>query len=176
MTDTKGASVLASLTAEVMAEKKSEARKLTPVAGEVVPFPLERAGIPNDTGIFMSNERMFEHAKQLRQFAADAIAIADGLDAMLATSSDPAETPSDPAAEVKSKEAAADAKFAAKFEAQKAEAQAATFKEPSPTVEAAGDTGSDWVCPTHDVPGIEKTSPKTGRTFIGCPDCNQFKR
>ena len=34
----------------------------------------------------------------------------------------------------------------------------------------------EWRCPVHDKAGVVKTSDKTGRQFIGCPDCNSFKR
>lgn len=34
----------------------------------------------------------------------------------------------------------------------------------------------EWKCPIHDLPGIVKTSPKSGREFVGCPTCNAFKR
>lgn len=187
-------SVLAALTAEVMAEKKGEARKLTPVAGEKGHLPLETAELPHDTGTFMSNEILFAHAKELRQFAADAIVIADGLDGLLNESSKPDAGIVDLDVARKAKEAEGDAKakartvtlvvgtgveaqsdplevsqtapFAADFAAKAAAAQAATFTPK---------TGWVWVCPDHDVPGIDKVSGK-GREFIGCPDCNQFKR
>lgn len=179
-------SVLASLTAEVMGEKtKAAAKTLTPVAGEST-FPLERALIPNDTGVFMSNEALHDHAKNLRKFASDAIAIADGLDQLLVEPSVD-EKVVDLDAARKSKEAEGDAKaellkqmkaapievveaiaaeadkFAADYAAKQAAAQAATFS-------AKG----GWHCPVHNKPGVPKVSGK-GRDFIGCPDCNQFQ-
>jgi hypothetical protein len=183
-------SVLASLTAEVMGEKTKAAKAtLTPVAGEST-FPLERALIPNDTGTFMSNEGLHDHAKNLRKFASEAIAIADGLDAILQESSSD-EKVVDLDAARKAKEAEGDAKaeaakapkpvepepenngdgdpetsgFAADFAAKQAAAQAATFSAP---------TGKGWHCPVHNKPGVPKVSGK-GRDFIGCPDCNQFQ-
>ena len=213
-TDTKEArsSVLASLTAEVMADKKTEARKLTPVTGEKGGLPLERAALPNDVGVFMSNEALFTHAKQLRKFASDAIAIADGLDVMLAASSIEApheDSPEVKAAKQKAIERLADAKaaeraaaqpdyidpaavgqvaeaevaeaepeaepeqttFAEDFAAKAKAAQDATFTKPSEP-EPVED---GWKCSIHGK-AVTKTSPKTGREFIGCPDCNQFAR
>lgn len=176
-------SILSSLTAEVMGEKTKAAKAtLTPVAGEST-FPLEKALIPNDTGTFMSNEGLHTHAKNLRAFAAEAITIADGLDAILNepsteeaktpakvdprfAGSDPVETPAViiEATKADIEDATDDdepADFGAAFAAKQAAAQAATFKAPG------------WVCLVHHKPGIEKKSAK-GRDFIGCPDCNQF--
>lgn len=183
----KGTSVLASLTAEVMATKtKASGARLTPVEGEKGALPLEMAKLPNDVGVFMSNEALHDHAKQLRKFAGDAIAIADGLDGLLSESSE-TKAKADPNAERKAKEAEGDAKaleratlsqtappeeaqtappetspeaFAAEFAAKAAAAQAATFT-------------TKWRCPTHAKPGVPKVSAK-GRDFIGCPDCTQF--
>lgn len=173
-----GTSVLAQLTADVMAEKKSEARKLTPVAGETggSTFPLERALIPNDTGLFMSNETLHAHAKQLRKFAADAIAIADGLDALLSESSNPEDVVDINAAR-KALEAKADAKFRADFAAKQAEAQAKVFAPTESLDDDGQETYTDfgWLCETHGK-AVEKISAKTARKFIGCPDCNAFKR
>ena len=62
-------SVLASLTAAVMEEKKAATKpKLTPVEGEM--FVPVKAALPNDTGEFMSNEVLREHAVQLRHLLA----------------------------------------------------------------------------------------------------------
>jgi hypothetical protein len=185
------ASVLSSLTAEIATNKAVEAQKLTPVAGERGHAPLENAVIPNDVGKFMSNEILYDSAKQLRKWAADYIAIADGLDAMLAESSDPALEVDEPkklsahdkrmAGEEPIKlgvayieatkadiEDAGPTQFDVEYAAKQEAAQAAAFK---PEVKALG----EWRCSTHGL-AIEKTSPTTGRTFIGCPDCNQFKR
>lgn len=180
-------SVLATLTAEVMQDKKDAARKLTPVAGEAG-APV----IPNDTGIFMSNEALHTHAQQLRKFAADAIAISDGLDELV---NEPSETPVvvDLDAARKAKEAEGDARakaredeaeaadeqaveaeektdFAADFAAKAAAAQASVFK---PEAAAPG----EWVCPVHGGPVTDRVSGK-GRPYIGCHDltCTQFKR
>lgn len=184
MTADKGTSVLANLTAAVMSEKKTEARKLTPVAGEVAPA---KPVMPNDVGVFMSNETLAQHRDALRKFAADAVAIAEGIDVMLGEPEAVArKTKADEELEQKlaEKEAdrkAADAKrdFNAEFAAQQKAAQAAVFK---PTVvpdvtedvtPAEPDLG--WLCPEHGK-AIIKTSAKTQRQFVGCPDCNQFKR
>lgn len=34
----------------------------------------------------------------------------------------------------------------------------------------------DWVCPIHQKPGIKKVGARSGRAYIGCPDCNAFAR
>ena len=190
MTEAKEArtSVLAKLTSEVMADKKAASgRRLTPVEGEVGPRP---AALPNDTGLFMSNERLRDHAKELRKFAEEAIAIADGLDAMLSESSVPV-VKTDPAADKKAAERAADTKFREEFERKKAEAQAAVFGKVEDDVAAAtmpnvptappeaeddADDGA-WRCPNHGKAGVDRVSPK-GRTYTGCPieACTQFTR
>lgn len=186
----KGTSVLASLTASVMQDKKAEARKLTPVEGEAGAIG---AGMPNDVGVFMSNEALHSHAKELRRFAADAIAIADGLDAMLAGTylgDSKGEAKADPAEAQKEKEREADARVAAAveagdpsvasfkeaFEKKQREAQAAVFQHAAADEADEPEATDEWRCPVHDVPGTTKTSSKTGREFIGCPQCNAFKR
>ena len=166
-------SVLASLTAEIVGEKTTAAKGagLTPLPGEGL--PLGAARIPNDTGMFMSNEVLHDHAKQLRKFAADSIAIADGLDALLAESSteevvapkvDPRFEGKDPEPEAEATEEPTD--FAKAFAEKSAAAQAAAFK--------AEPVEDEWVCPDHGKAGVPKVSAK-GRDFIGCPDCNKFK-
>lgn len=180
MTEVKEArtSVLAKLTSEVMADKKTAARRtLTPVEGETAP----RATLPNDVGLFMSNERLHDHAKELRKFAEEAIAIADGLDAMLNEPSVPV-VKADPIAEKQAAERAADSKFREEFERKQAEAQAAVFgkpevvPDPEPEAEDDADDGA-WRCPDHGKAGVEKVSPK-GRAYVGCPvdGCNHFTR
>ena len=197
----KGTSVLASLTAEVMATKtKASGAKLTPVVGEKG-APMEMAKLPNDTGIFMSNEALHDHAKQLRKFAGDAIAIADGLDGLLSESSE-TKAKADPNAERKAKEAEGDAKALERATAERTpdeeaahigailsqtappeEAQtappetspetfAAEFAAKAAAAQAATFT-TKWRCPTHAKPGVPKVSAK-GLDFIGCPDCTQF--
>lgn len=168
-------SVLKKLTADVMESKKAEARKLTPLPGESPFPPMSQAQIPNDVGgIFLSNELLGDHAKALRQFAADAITIADGLDAMLNESSVIAEKPVDLDAARKAKEA--DADFNADFKAKQEAAKQATFSPEAVEADSNDDLAEfGWVCPDHGK-AITKTSEKTGRTYVGCPDCNLFKR
>lgn len=190
------ASVLASLTAEVMADKKTEARKLTPVAGE--------AGAPRiaDEVAFLGHEEVESVIRELRRAGNEALAAADRLELGLgktpedraaekaATDQKLAEREADRKAADREKAKAGDAKaaarvaaaepvegeveaptdFAAAFAAKQAEAQAQVFGKP-----AAAEPEAEWKCPTHDKVGVAKTS-KAGRPFIGCPDCNQFKR
>lgn len=173
-------SALASLVADVMTEKKAAA-KLTPVDGEARPT---RAALPNDTGLFLSNEQLREHAVQLRKFAADAIVIADGIDKLVTSENLP---PSSEAPELGKKPVDLDAarkqkEFEADLRAKERAAQEAVFKAPADDTETEdppetpAPATDEWVCPTHQKPGIEKTSTVTGRKFIGCPDCNLFKR
>ncbi len=203
-------SVLASLTAEVMAEKKTAARTLTPLAGE---FPGDKALLPNDLpGVFLSNEGMATTAAQLRKHASYLISVADALDvltgeptAVEAHEAKTAETAAKLAEREGDRKAAArnasalkdgsivgndddeepeqqalereeEADFNADFAAKAAAAQAATFKDVKTDAEVEAEyIEGDWVCPTHGK-RTTKRSNKTGREFIGCPDCNQFER
>lgn len=181
----KGTSVLAALTASVMAEKRAESRKLTPVAGETHVAAISEAHLlPNDVGVFMSNERLHDHAKELRRFAANALAIADGIDVMLGSSSSLVEK-ADPLAEQKERERAADEKhadkepvdFNAAFKAKQEAAQASVFPDVVTTIDGSEtrEVVPEWTCPVHHK-SATKVSAKTNREYIGCPDCNQFKR
>lgn len=182
-TPSKGSSVLASLTAEVMEAKKSAARKLTPVAGEAgapaapapTPLPPTPAMFPND----QPTEVVAQKAAELTRIIAH---LTEARDALLVLVEKPLpHEVVDPAAEQKAKEAQGD--FNAKFRAQQEAAQEQVFVEPGGAAVALaedmgvdeGETANGWTCPTHGK-SIEKTSEKTGRTFIGCPDCNQFAR
>ena len=183
----KGTSVLASLTSQVMADKKAEARKLTPVAGEVGALPTTPASFPND----MPQEVVEQKVKELTRIIEH---LTEARDALAGLAKVPVAEKSDPLAEQKAAERAADEKaaakandnepvsFAEKFEAQKKAAQAATFKDSpetevaAPENEAEPPPSDEWHCPVHDKPGVTKTSDKTGRTYVGCPDCNAFKR
>jgi hypothetical protein len=142
-------SKLSALTASVMAEKKVAAKTLTPLAAE-------RPVLPDDVGVLLSNEALYDHAKTLRRFAADALAIADGLDELTNKRSEKVDVIDIDVAR-KEKEAAAD--FNADFKAKQKQAQSSTF---------------EWVCPVHQK-ATTKKSP-AGREFLGCPECNQFKR
>ena len=191
MATEKGTSVLASLTASVMAEKRTEARKLTPVEGEFqAPFPSDLNG-PGQPKGFMSHETMRDAAKDLRRHAQQLIDIADALDAMSGFATGDTVKPVD---DTKQREAEADARAAAReaaaaptpdeettapteepvdFNAAFAEkqrlAQEAVFKQQPEQVDLG------WLCPEHGKATV-KTSAKTQRQYVGCPDCNQFKR
>ena len=157
-------SVLATMAAEVMAEKKTAARALTPVAGEVgAPLPVTPAAFPND----MPTEVVQQKSGELRRIAGHLIEAADALDALV--DAPLPEKVVDLAAKQKERE------FAADFNAKQRAAQEAVFSPPADSGETETiDTGG-WVCSIHGK-AVEKTSPKSGRTFIGCPDCNQFAR
>lgn len=185
-TASKGASVLASLTASVMEEKVAASRpKLTPVAGEAGP-PATR--LPDVPGDFLTDEGIADVATGLRGYADYLNKVADGLDKMRGV--EPSAAPVDLAQMRKQKERAADAKAAANptvFETALAEkaaaAQAATFDrvkvavntEPVKPIAIAPVPDGGWTCPTHGR-AIEKTSATTGRVYRGCPDCNLFER
>jgi len=183
-------SVLAQLTAEVMAEKKTAApRKLTPVEAERPAPPQPKEGLPADLpGAFMSSEAMIEAARDLRRYAADMLRIADGIDVINGVpdkveAQSKADRERDEALAQRERERVADERAAAKqppleptcsginlpdYPALQAEAQAAVF----------GSINSDgspaWACPDHGK-AVPKTSSK-GREFIGCPDCTKFAR
>lgn len=161
MTD-KTTSVLASLTASVMDDKKIAARVLTPVAGEARRLP----DVPGD---FLTDEGVANVATECRRNAEYLLKVADGID-LMRNAAPPAVPVADLDAKRAEKERAADARAAdvvpeatADFDARIAElatnAQAATFS---------------WVCPDHGE-AVVKTSAK-GRAYRGCPDCNQFER
>lgn len=177
-------SVLASLTAQVMTtsdDKKKASRKLTPVEGDVVERPPQWPSDLNVSGQkkgFMSHEGMMMAAQDLRVKAATLIEIADALDAYSGTPTAPSII--EPVeVETKRKEAEADARIAAKaadpdttafkadFEAKQKAAQDAVYGTVAPAA---------WKCPIDNKYGVEKTSPSSGRTFIGCPDCKAFAR
>lgn len=184
----KGTSVLSKLTAEVMAEKKTEVRKLTPVAGEAG-TSLTSPSLPNDIGVIFSNEQLREAMGALRRYSTMLTDVAEGIAVYVG---DPVaverQKVRDTALEQKLAEKEADrqaakrgeaADFNAAFKAKQEEAQAATFEadaegEPdeSPALLLPVDYG--WVCPDHGK-AANKTSPQ-GRQYVGCPDCNKFKR
>lgn len=95
-------------------------------------------------------------------------------------------------AAIQSVETDEQAQFKADFEAKQKAAQDAVYGNPVlDAAQAAADAGGGpaevmaaamaadaetWRCPIHNVVGIEKTSPSSGRVFIGCPQCKAFKR
>jgi len=174
--ESKGASVLARLASEVMDGKKAEARKLTPVAGEAAPavLPKTQETFPNDFPQEVIEQKVGDLTRIINHLTEARDALAGLVDAPLP------EKVVDLKAVQKAKEAAADfnADFRAKQEAAQAEVYKAAAAEGVIPVEdilplVGGEFG--WTCPTHGK-AIEKTSQKTGRTFIGCPECNLFRR
>lgn len=191
-------SVLASLTAQVMTtsdEKKKAARKLTPVEGETAIEPAPARWPTDLPQAFMSHEGMRDAAKDLRRHAATLTQIADALDAYsgfptaesgVIESIDEARARREKQADVEhaAKQAEREATFAENFAAKQKAAQDAVYgdaldkeiialggvEDPEKPVEY------EWRCPIHDKPGIEKKSPSSGRTYIGCPDCKAFQR
>jgi hypothetical protein len=175
-------SVLAQLTATVMAEKKKASSTLTPVAGEERPASVPHhtpapamtpSGIPADLpGAFMAGEAMSDASSDLRKYAAnlrryadDLEKVADGIDVVRGVPD---------AVEAQSK---ADVEREAAL-AQKEKERQADEKAKSPDfnslAKAAQAAAFGWVCPVHGK-SVTKTSSK-GREFKGCPECTQFER
>jgi hypothetical protein len=184
MAESKGSSVLAALTAEVMAEKKSEARKLTPVEGEMAPavLPKTTESFPNDFPQEVIEQKVGELTRIIDHLTDARDAIARLVEAPIP------EKVVDLKAEQKKREA--DADFNADFKAKQEAAQTAVFEPADVDVtrtivngetvvkeydQTERNTDFGWVCPMHGK-AVIKTSQKTGRTFVGCPDCNLFKR
>jgi hypothetical protein len=160
----------------VKEQKAAAAKGLTPTLDERPTV----AALPNDVGVFMSNEALINHAKELRKFAADAIAIADGLDAMAASALLPASAPvpsekESKAAAQKAIEAEGDEKaFARDYEAKMKAAQDATFTQPKEEPAKLSDDG--WTCDEHGSDYTVKTSRSGTRVYRQCNQCKEFER
>lgn len=102
-------SVLAKLTADVMAEKKTAARALTPVAGESRPAPIPTVFPSDMDGSFMSHEAMAMASKDLRRHAVNMVQIADAIDVLSGMETEVKPSPVDT---TKQKEREADARAA----------------------------------------------------------------
>lgn len=178
--------VLDEMTAGITQRKAAKAGpKLTPVGTEASPI---KPSIPNDTGVFMSNEELLSAARKLRDMGAQLqpmtdlfVNIADALDELTQQTSVP-EVKVDKLAEQKAIEAAADAKhaqpktseeFAEHLATISAEAKASTFTGPEPA--APSPVASDeWTCPDHGADNIKTlTKRPSGTTYRACmvEDC-----
>lgn len=177
-------SVLTDMRDSIKTQKQLAATGLTPTLDE-------RASLPNDAGMLMSNEALINHARELRKFAADAIAIADALDLMASSST---LNPSAPAPDSKAakadaqkereqegdrkaleREAAAaaeDGGFAADYAAKAKAAQDAAFTR---SEEKASEV-EGWVCDEHGADFTVKTSRSGTRTYRQCNQCKEFER
>jgi ElaB/YqjD/DUF883 family membrane-anchored ribosome-binding protein len=173
---------------EVSARKKAAAgASLTPVGLEGLPTKPSMVGVPDVAEVFLTNEALHDHAQNLRKFAADAIAIADGLDAMTTKDSTPTVSPKAAAvAEKKAAEKKADEKFSDRMDRLKKKTQATVFEaddpvgEPSPgnpnTPEVSADDG--WQCPEHEDEDIKNmTSRLRPAGYLACavPGCGEFE-
>jgi hypothetical protein len=173
MTDPKAdgrTSVLATLTASVMAEKKTAARALTPVAGERAVLPRTEQMFPND----LPQEVIAQKVGELTRIIDHLTQARDALAGVVEQPVPEAVVDLDAARKAKEREAdekAAERNFNSEFEELKAQAQREAFGVPEDQLLTVG----EWTCPTHGK-AIEKTSSKTGRLYRGCPDCNQFER
>lgn len=198
-------SVLAKLTAQVMDEKRTAAKTLTPVAGEApfVPAKVPLA-FPSDLpGSFMSHEGMYGAAKDLRRHAASLIQIAEALDALSGFDSVPGGRVGPSAADLqKQKEKEGDERMKAINAERDAKSPPEAAQTTPPEVDAdeaesfaerqtrlAAEAQAHTFRSTDEAvspaveqwtcpehgKAVEKTSSK-GRQFKGCPDCGQFER
>lgn len=172
-------SVLAKLTAEVMAEKRTAAKALTPVEGEARPTttgqplptgPLDgkhKTSFPFDDPqtILIALSTARKHVDAIRS---ELDHVADGVKALetLYGGGIKEDSAPDPKAAQKEREKEADESFKERQERLAAEAQEAVFKPK--------EVSDSWVCPDHGE-AIDKVSSK-GRPFRGCPTCNKFER
>lgn len=180
--------VLDSMTMAFSAAKQGKAAQagLTPVG-------VEPGGpmLPNDTGLYMSNESLRLHAVDLRKFADDAIKIADALDVLTGLSSireqrtsvteqvnaaKAAEKAADERALVRTMERATEGPtaFETDFAAKAAAAQAATFGD-APAI-TAGDRS--WRCPKHPNAPTKMLTSRKKRQYAACTkdDCQETER
>lgn len=160
-------SVLATLTANVMAEKKAAAKTLTPVAGERAPrvLPHTEAAFPNDIPQEVIQQKVAELTRIINH-------LTESRDALAALIGQEPPNVVDLKEVQKQKERAADERaaapdFNADFKSKQEEAIASVFPGP--------EAKTDWECPVHHK-SATKTSAKTQREYIGCPDCALFKR
>jgi|GEM_PF-3295399 len=172
-------------------------RKAAATGPKLTPVGLEASGtkpslaLPQDTGLFMSNEALHVHAQSLRAFSADAIAIAEGIDLMVAAAVGKSVPVLDPkvvaAAELKVAEKLSDEKakgrdFAKDFAKLQAEAEAAVYTSSDAVAEEpaapAAPAGDGWVCPTHGADTIKQLRSRKGREYAACQTagCGQFER
>lgn len=187
-------SILARLTADIMAEKQKVNKTLTPVAGEAKPAAqIERSeppkpSMPHDLpGAFMSAEAMTMHAGSLRKYAEDLRRYANDLE-QIADGIDVVNGVEDKVEALTKREQAVEAALAKREEERQGDekakspdfrtlqkaAQEAVFG-PVPEEPAVPQAVEQWTCPEHGIEGVVKTSAK-GREFIGCPECKAFKR
>lgn len=193
-------SVLQDMTKDIMTTKATKASKLTPVAGESgMTVAAVAATLPNDVGVFMSNEALIDHAKALRKFAADAVTIADGLDAMAASNTLPPSAPQvdEKAAKAAAKKAAEqegdrkaaasgtgpavhdNGEFAARLARLQQEAQASVFTAADDGAEEPVAAKTDgWSCPEHGPDFLTTINPRKGDPYLMCdvPDCEQYEK
>lgn len=182
---------LQDMTAGIIGPKAERARKLTPVVGETSTTMAQFAAatLPNDVGMLMSNESLWEAAKQLRANAAAMLTIAEGIEKL--TGEPPYwKTPvaSDPAKPTKAEKAATKAAYekesdervksmmveiAPGFPPASSLASLDDGAEEEPAAPAAPADG--WVCPKHGDTTKTLRSRK-GREYRACTECDEFER
>lgn len=167
---------------------------LTPVGVEASSV---KPSLPNDVGVFMSNESLLDTAVALREKALLLNDIADGLDRLVkgepAIVADPvveqklAEKEADrqaadrAAAEAGDKKAAERVEFAENFKRQQAEAQAAVFTgsdAPAKVQAAPEPSPAGWTCPEHGDEDIEElTSRLRPDGYLACSvaGCGEYE-
>lgn len=188
-----GKSVLNQMAAGIMGEKQAKAARLTPVEGEEAAPPI----LPNDLpGKFMSNEALYDAARDLRRHAAQMIEVADALDRLVgerteASSSTPAQRAQQ---EQHEREVAADAAAAKRAIIEKAAGDDTEDEDPpekaAATLERAAIETEDGTKEEFDARMERLRAEAQGKTFTGkeaapgsdgaddgwaCPTHGQFK-
>lgn len=167
-------------------ERKAEKAgpRLTPVGVEASPtkpsllLPPKSDGVPEVPEVFLTNEAIRDIAQELRDQATTLIKVADGLDKLTQVPTEVA-AKVDPVEVEKAANKAADEKFAEKFKAQQAEAQASVYADAPPKEQVAPVTpASGWECPEHGAEGLEHLTSRlrpAGYTACTVAGCGEFE-
>lgn len=168
--------VLDEMTKGVVERKAAKSGpKLTPVGTEASPLKPSQVGIPEVPEVFLTNEAVADIAKDLREQAAILVRVAEGLENLTATVRVES---SDPLAEQKAKERAADEKHAIPLtpQAQKLTENIAAIKAKAEAPKPAAPVADGWSCPTHGVTDIKELTSRAGRAYRACGQCDQFEK
>lgn len=192
--------VLDQMTRGITERKATKAGpKLTPVGTEVAGVTPSADRLPNDVGVFMSNERLAEHRASLVQFIEDATAIVAGIDDMLGGPPEQAKASVNDAVEaekVANKQADAKAKARAAKAAKpkaaepkdepfderlarlKQEAEASVYGTalPDVSVDIEEPVDDGWQCPEHGNQDIKELVSRKGRNYRACGLCSEFEK
>ena len=199
-------SVLQDMTRGIIGPKAEKARKLTPVAGETAATMAQFAAatLPNDVGVLMSNESLWQAAKDMRAHAATLITIAEGIEKL--TGEPPywkAPVESDPAKPPMSNKLGGSALIVNPTKAEKAATKATYEQEadarvkammveiapgfpPNATLASLDDGAEEpaapvtpadgWVCPKHGAESLVTLTSRRKRVYKSCTSCGEFER